>query len=133
MQPAFRHRSEDSREAPRHPRRLKALGRRVLGEMQLPDAVGKHRRVAGRQVELARIDLGDVSQHDGGGGALPGDVGRQIAQKSGIGQMGPGVGVHGRDPAGAGMLNGLVLRSGLRGGASPLYHAPFRRSQSLGE
>jgi hypothetical protein len=65
VEPAVRDRVVDERESSRHTCSPDALARHVLGEAELPDAVVKHRGEAGRCVEPACIDFGDVSEEQG--------------------------------------------------------------------
>jgi len=61
---------EDHRKLARLARRGEPAIRRVLRQPQFLLAVGAHARVSRRQVELARIDLGDVGEHRGSRAAL---------------------------------------------------------------
>jgi hypothetical protein len=78
MQPTIRNRGEDSREPPRGPSGSNTLERRVLGHAQLPNAVGRHRWIPGRQVEATSIDFGQVGEQLGGSGSISSDQGREI-------------------------------------------------------
>ena len=49
--------------------------------MQLLHAVSEHGGIRRRHIEPAGIDLGDVGQHLGGGGAIPGDQDGQIVKQ----------------------------------------------------
>jgi hypothetical protein len=52
---------------------MDALAGHVFGKMQLSEAVGEHRVVARRCEQLALVDLSQVGEHDGRGGAVLGD------------------------------------------------------------
>jgi hypothetical protein len=72
----------------------------VLGKTRA-DAVRGHRPITGRQVELARLELGEMSDDQGHGAALaPDDLG-QIAGERAVGEMRVREDSHGRDSAGA--------------------------------
>jgi hypothetical protein len=64
--------------------------------MQLPHAVGEHGRVSGRPVELAIVDLGDVSQQLGGGGPIAGDQRGETMEQGIVRQMNQRVALHGK-------------------------------------
>jgi hypothetical protein len=87
VQAPLRHGRQDGREPPGGARRVDALEGPLLGEPQLAHAVRIHRRIRRRQVELASIDLGDVSEDLGGGGAIPGDQHSQITKQGLIAEM----------------------------------------------
>jgi hypothetical protein len=67
---------------------MDALCGRIVRKVQVLHAIGVHRRAARRHVELARVDLGDMSQQGRGGQAVSGYHGRELAEKNGIGEMG---------------------------------------------
>ena len=70
VQPAVGQRHEDRRVLPGNARRRDVPVGRVLGEVQLAEAVGVHRVVAGRPEELALVDLGDAREQDRGDAAI---------------------------------------------------------------
>ena len=72
---------EEGGEATRGARRMDALVRRAVGQVQHLHAVVVHRGACLGQVQPARIELGDVSEHDRGGGALVGDGPGKLATK----------------------------------------------------
>jgi hypothetical protein len=76
VEPAIGHRSEQGGEVPRRPRHLDPFVRRILRQPQFLNAILVHRRIPGRNKELADIDLGNVSDKlDGGGAFLGGKLG----------------------------------------------------------
>ena len=98
VNPALGERGQDSRRPARGPDGLDALGGSVLGQPQLADAVGEHRGIRRRQVELARVELGDMRHHVGCGGAFPRNERREIAAQRLVGQMRQRVALHERTP-----------------------------------
>jgi hypothetical protein len=70
VNPALGERGQDRRTPLRRPDGLDALGSSVLGQPQLADAIGEHRGIRRRQVELTRVELGNVCHHVSGGAAF---------------------------------------------------------------
>ena len=87
MQTTLRHRGEDIREVARGTRGLDALVGRVFGQPQFAHAVGMHGRIAGRYIEPACIEFGDVGQQACRGRAFLGGGRFQIAGKGSITEM----------------------------------------------
>jgi hypothetical protein len=100
---AVRHRREEGRELPCRAGGADPLESRLLAEGQPAQAVGEHGRIPRGQVELAGIELGDVSQQGGRGGALLSGQGVQIATQSLIGEIVQRVRLHGNSSTGAGV------------------------------
>jgi hypothetical protein len=79
---AARQALEHDREASSETRRLDAVVRRVLREAEHPTAVPEERRPAGRQVQAARVELGQVCHEPRRGAALLArateDLGREL-------------------------------------------------------
>ncbi len=94
-QAAVRERVENSRAMPCRTGGLDALGRRVLGQVQLADAVGEHGGIGRRQVQLAGVELGDVRHHGGGAASLLGNSRAQIAAQRLVGEVRKRVALHG--------------------------------------
>ena len=88
---------------------MDALVRRVFGEVQLLDAIGMHGRVAGRDVQAAGIDLGDVSQERRGRHAISGYELSRVAKKILVTEVGQRVLAHGVIRSRGGYSNGPVL------------------------
>src|SRR5689334_16163273 len=98
MQPTIGYGLEDVREPPRHPCGLDPLVGRILRQVQLVDTVGEHRRVRRRQVELARVELGEVGEERGGGAAILGDQREQVMTQLGIAEVRERIDAHDASP-----------------------------------
>jgi hypothetical protein len=110
VQAAFGQGHEDGWEPPGDARRVDVPVGRVLGEMQLVEAVGEHRVVAGLPVELALVDLGDAGEQHRGGPAVVSDERLQVMQQGAVAEVRNGEAIHGR-----GHQRGLVVISGAAG------------------
>jgi len=88
MEPARGHGLEDARKAPGGPGHRDALVGGIVGEMELAEAEGEHRGIPGGQVELPGIDLGEIGEQVGGGGAFVAGVGCRRFEQCRVGQMG---------------------------------------------
>ena len=86
------HRLEDGGEPSRRPRGEGPPVCRLLAQVQRPLAVGEQRGVGERQVDLAGVDLGQVGQQVGGGGAFLPGMSLRIGEQGLVGEMYPGVG-----------------------------------------
>jgi hypothetical protein len=85
---------EDSRKAAAQPSRLDPVVRGVLGQAQRARAVREERAVALAQVELARVELGEVCDQLDGRAPLSRGEQRHAKEKVGIGESTSG-GEHG--------------------------------------
>jgi len=62
MKPPFSQCREKLRKLSRGASGVNPLGSSVFGQSELLDAIGEHRGISGRNIELSRIDLGDVCE-----------------------------------------------------------------------
>jgi hypothetical protein len=112
VQPPVGQSVEQVREAPGDPRRLDPFVGRVLGHVQLTDAIGIHGGIRRREIQLARVHLGDMGHHLGGGGALAGDQRVEIPEQGGVGLLSQREAGHRDTSTGAGV-------EGITGGGPP--------------
>lgn len=122
MDPAIRERGEKLRKLPRRTRRADALERGAFGEPQLIHAIGVHGRVSLRCVELSSIDLGNVSQEIGRGGAVLSYKSGEVTKEKGIAEMGQRVLAH-ESTTFEGSHRCLDIGPGVPFGVLSLYHA----------
>src|SRR6058998_2789441 len=131
VEPPLSQRDEEGRELPSGPSRLDALRRRVLGQAQLSNTVRMHGRIAGRRVQPARIDLGDMGENGRRGHAIVGDEGRQIAKENGIAEMGQRVVAHDSTCSRGGSSDSAWSTDQASMGVLILYHEAFHPPERL--
>ncbi len=131
MEPPLSQGGEEGREPPGGSGCLDPLQGTVLGEPKLVDTIRVHRRVAGRGVEPASIDLGDVGEERGRGHAILGDQRGQIAKEGRIAEMEQRVVAHQSTCSRGGSDPVPVRRPGVPLGVLPLYHERSTRPERL--
>ena len=100
VEAAFGQRLEQNRELPGGPGCTDPLARLVLRESEIADAIGVHGRIPRRQVQPPLVELGEVGEKLGGGGALATNQRGQVTNEGGVREVRERVGVHGDAPRG---------------------------------
>ena len=100
VQASLGHRREDRGKLARRTGGVDPFGGCVFRETELADAVLLHARIGRRQVEPALVELGDMSEDIGIGGASPRDDCLQAAIQLAVAEVGERVAVH--DPNSSG-------------------------------